>query len=486
MLPPTLTKRLYWAAQLILLTCTVGASVWLARADEWHPLVLVLLLLALTLLGEWLTIETHSGVIKPSFYALMLAMALLGPGPAVAFGVALEILTSARRRLRPAFWLGNLTAFSVVPFAAGWMVRALAGDVHDPRNLHMTRSVTFGLIVFGALMAALLLNFVMIGLDIQVAEGRSLRAETRELLTPLLSAELAAGALATIVALAYTNLGVPMLVCSLVLFAIFRHLMVALLRSEERAEKLEASTLQQAAMQWGVLKTLARVVNGRDSTTGPHAAATARYGKALAIELDLSEAEQEVVHTAGLLHEIGKFGWPDRILHAEAVSDADLQIVRSHPQEGAALVGALHGYGDVAEAILYHHERTDGRGYPAGLIAKEIPLASRILAICSAYDAMTAGRPYRSPITAEEAMEELRVGARNGQLDSELVESFIGLLRREGAAFGKEADFETELDSERQVGRQADKRPRNALLRRPLRRRSLSTSGSQSASLRTK
>ena len=78
------------------------------------------------------------------------------------------------------------------------------------------------------------------------------------------------------------------------------------------------------------------------------------------------------------------------MLHAESVADEDMAIVRNHPQEGAILVGALDGYGPVADAILYHHERVDGRGYPAGLIGKEIPLASRILAICSIYDTMTA------------------------------------------------------------------------------------------------
>ena len=72
-----------------------------------------------------------------------------------------------------------------------------------------------------------------------------------------------------------------------------------------------------------------------------HATAVARYGKALAAEAECSEEEQELIHTAGLLHDIGKFTWPDRVLHAEAVQDEDLAIIRNHPQEGAMLVGAL-------------------------------------------------------------------------------------------------------------------------------------------------
>ena len=72
------------------------------------------------------------------------------------------------------------------------------------------------------------------------------------------------------------------------------------------------------------------------------------------------------------------------------LSDEDWAVIRRHPQDGATLVGALDGYGPVADAILYHHEHIDGSGYPAGLIGNEIPLASRILAICSIYDTMTA------------------------------------------------------------------------------------------------
>jgi len=179
-------------------------------------------------------------------------------------------------------------------------------------------------------------------------------------------------------------------------------------------------------------------------------------------ELGSSEADQEVIHTAGLLHEIGKFTWPDRVLHAEVPREEDVAIINSHPQEGALLVGALDGYGPVADAILYHHERVDGRGYPAGLIGKEIPLASRILAICSAYDSMTARASYRSTMSGQEAMTELREGAKNGQFDGELVESFIGLLEREGPTFAEDADFETELEFERRSRAMAEPRAAEA------------------------
>jgi putative nucleotidyltransferase with HDIG domain len=267
----------------------------------------------------------------------------------------------------------------------------------------------------------------------------------------LLPGDLAAGAIATILAVLYASAGLPILLAAIAPLLIFQHLMVALLRSEKRAEQLQARSMQLVGLQLGVLRTLVRALGMRDETSGRHAAAVASYAKALAIELGCSDDERDLVRTAGLLHEIGKFTWPDRILHGESVSDEDMALVKSHPQEGAILVGALDGYGPVADAILYHHERMDGRGYPAGLIGQEIPLASRILAICSAYDSMTARGGYRSPMTPQEAAEELRIASTRGQFDPELVEKFIVLLQREGPMFGKEADFDTELEFERRA-----------------------------------
>jgi putative nucleotidyltransferase with HDIG domain len=237
---------------------------------------------------------------------------------------------------------------------------------------------------------------------------------------------------------------------SVVVLLIFQQLTVALLRSEDRADQLEARSIQLASLQFGVLSTLMDALALRDPTTARHAASVARYAKALAIEVGCSEAEQEVIHTVGLLHDIGKFTWSDRVLRPERLTDEDLAIIHRHPQDGAALVGKLDGYGPVADAILYHHERVDGGGYPAGLIGSEIPLASRIVAVCSTYDRMTARDSYRSPMTPEDAIGELRKIAGR-QLDAELVESFVALLEREGPTFAEDADFEIELAFEQRV-----------------------------------
>ena len=119
------------------------------------------------------------------------------------------------------------------------------------------------------------------------------------------------------------------------------------------------------------------------------------------------------------------------------------------------MLGKFDGFGPVADAVLYHHERVDGSGYPAGLIGSEIPLASRIVAICSTYDTMTRRETYAPPMGPEEAMAELRRIA-GSQLDAELVGTFIGLLEREGPTFGQDADYRAELAFESRVRKMAE------------------------------
>jgi HD-GYP domain-containing protein (c-di-GMP phosphodiesterase class II) len=456
---PKLTKYLFWAAEVLLLGGTVAAAVWLSRPGEWRPLLLAGLLLVFALVGERFSVQMSGGQMSAATVVIVFAMGLLGPGPAAACGIAAMISASAIRHLPPAQWLNNLATLAVAPFAGGLVVRVLTSDFYDTHSHHVAQSFIFGLIVFSAFIVMMGLNLVLNELESWVEEGRSLARQVRDFL-PLLPAELAAGALATILVVTYASVGLPALFAAIVLLLIFRHLMVALLRSEDRAEQLQARSRQLVGLQLGVLRTLVRALGMRDKTSGRHAAAVARYAKALAIELGCNDEEQDIINAAGLLHEIGKFTWPDRVLHAEVVQNEDLALVKNHPQEGAILVGALDGYGPVADAILYHRERVDGGGYPAGLIGKEIPLGSRILAICSTYDTITASDGYRSPMPPEEAMDELRHGTRNGQFDAELVECFIALLEREGPTFAQDADFETELDFERRVREMAE--PRSA------------------------
>ncbi len=447
-----LTIRIFCTAEALLLACALGGAALVSNAQEWQPLLLVGLLLALSLGGQRLVFTVRGQHLSAGFVAQVLAMSLLGPAPAVAIAVAAAIFISVGRQLPLSSWLTNLTTFAVFPLVGGLLAQALVGDVHNPAN-QLAHGVTFGLAVFAVFFVALTLDFSGIALDNLIIEQRPLTAQIREVFVPMLPGHVAAGALTALLAVAYTNLGTSVLFGSVLVIVIFQYLTIALLRSEDRADQLEARSVHLASLQLGVLTTLVETLALRDRMTARHAAAVARYARALAQEIDCSEADQDLVHTAGLLHDIGKFALPDRILKAEVLSDEDWAVIRRHPQDGATLVGRLDGYGPVADTILYHHEHVDGSGYPAGLIGNEIPIASRIIAVCSTYDTLTARETYRSPMTPQDAIAELRRVAGR-QLDGELVESFIAMLEREGPvtfAHGDDADFEAELAFERRA-----------------------------------
>lgn len=447
------TYRLYLGSQLLLLAGALALAVLTYRPIDWQPLDLFGLLLVLAAFGERLTITIGSQSLSASFVALVLAMTLLGPAPAITIGVIAVLVDALHRRTGPFICFANIASYSVYLISGALLARVLVGDVHEAGNQSLIRGPEFALVVFGVFIVANLLNFGLAAIHKLIFEGRGLIAQTRTLLVPMLPGQFAAAILTAILAYAYTNLGYPVLLGVVVVILIFQYLAIALLRSEDRAEQLEARSMHLASLQLGVLVTLVETLALRDRAAARHAASVARYARALATELGLDESEQDLVHTASLLHDIGKFALPDRILHAEVLSDADWATIRRHPQDGATLVGRLDGYGPVADIILYHHENVDGSGYPAGLIGNEIPLLSRVLAVCNAYDTLTARDSYRSPMTPQDAMAELRRVAGR-QLDQEIVHSFIAMLEREGpAAFmqGNDADFEAELSFERRA-----------------------------------
>src|ERR1700710_1899150 len=148
MLTSKLTTRLFWAFEALTLTGTVAAAALLSRAQDWQPFAIVGLLLVLSLVGHPLTVMIGGGMMTAAHIALVLAMCLLGPAPAVAFGIAAAILTSGTRRLPAPLWLSNLFSFSVFPLVGSLMARGLAGNVHSVADQTVTKGVAFAFIVF--------------------------------------------------------------------------------------------------------------------------------------------------------------------------------------------------------------------------------------------------------------------------------------------------------------------------------------------------
>jgi len=454
---PKIAKLLYYPCAALLLAGSLAATVLIAKGEEWHPLSLVLLLAALAMAGQHLMVTIRGQVVTAAFVAVVLSMCLLGPAPAVACGIAPMIYNSAARRLPFADWLSNLSTYAFFPLVGALLARALIGNVHDPYN-HATQGFGFALAVFVVFLASLAINFLLIAVTSRVFWGRRFGDQIVHVLVPVLPAELAAALFTTLAAVVYVRLGIAWSLGSVLALAIFQLLVVRLIRAEDVAEQLRSTVYALVSSQVGTIKAAVKFLDARDPGSERHAATVAIYARELAAEVGCSKEDQHYVHAAGLAHDIGRLAFHDHVLRAEGVvDDEDWREIRRHPIEGSSWVGHIHGYGPVADIILSHHERWDGLGYPDQFIGPEIPLLSRILAICEAFDAMTARQTYRPRMTAQDAFEQLRMGA-GSQFDPDLVETFIAMRRRNGPMHLTidDADFDAELNFERRVGLLAD------------------------------
>ena len=177
-----------------------------------------------------------------------------------------------------------------------------------------------------------------------------------------------------------------------------------------------------------VVTALAQALEERDSYTGEHSESVVDLTGRVAETLALDGHEIKTIRSAALLHDIGKVGIPDEILHKPGpLGDQEWEIMRQHPAIGERILRAIPGMGAVARIVRHEHERWDGGGYPDGLAGEEIPIGARIILACDAYHAMTSDRPYRAAMSHHVAMSELTSNA-GSQFDPKVVEALVGYL----------------------------------------------------------
>jgi diguanylate cyclase (GGDEF)-like protein/putative nucleotidyltransferase with HDIG domain len=179
-----------------------------------------------------------------------------------------------------------------------------------------------------------------------------------------------------------------------------------------------------------VMLDLAEAVDLRFSGSARHSETVGRYAEMMARELGLPEWRVSRVRLAGILHDIGKAGVPNRILHKPGpLTEEEYEVIKRHPELGAQII-EHPSLSDVREWVATHHERPDGLGYPGGLSVNTVALEARIVAVADAYEAMTSDRPYRYSLGYDAALAELRHGAGT-QFDALVVEALVAALRRE-------------------------------------------------------
>ena len=180
------------------------------------------------------------------------------------------------------------------------------------------------------------------------------------------------------------------------------------------------------------VSVLAGALEAKDPFLRGHSDDVARYVSAVAAKVGVDPDRREELVFGSLLHDVGKLAISERILlKPGALTDEEYAIVQQHPRIGFRLIEQVPALRGIAPAVLHHHERFDGNGYPNGLRGEDIPLEARIVCVADCFSAMTGERTYRDPLTPEEACEELIRGAGT-QFDPDIVRVFVEEVRRSG------------------------------------------------------
>ncbi len=429
-------------AQVLGLVLVLAGIVYEAPQSDWN-LPLFLILLGFSIFSDLTAVTTTSKFkVSGSFLALVLAMVFLGGAAAAVIGILTILAGWARWRDAGHYLLNNLLTYAAFPLIGGVISQQVVLETGITSNQPI-----FYALVFVVFLIALAINFALIVSYACYLARSSFLDKVRTALIPVLPSELAAALMAAGIAFLYVKAGIAAVALFGIVLVTYQYLIGALLLSQQRAEELEERSTQLASFQVGMLSALLRTLDLRDHMTARHSASVARYSRAIAQRAGFSRREQELVHVAALLHDIGKFILPDRILKANvSLSEEDWMLIRRHPQQGARVVSAVDGYGPVAQIILAHHERIDGTGYPRGIAADEIPAMARIISVADTYDVMTARDSYRDPVSTFDAIKELHA-VSGTQLDARFVKIFVDLLEDEDIDFphGQAVDFEREL-----------------------------------------
>ena len=217
-------------------------------------------------------------------------------------------------------------------------------------------------------------------------------------------------------------LSVPMLTVGWVTWLLVK-------RHERKMEARLAEAQKLVEMGKQTVIAIARTVDAKDPRTGGHSKRVALYSKQIAEAYGLSVKECQEIEWSAQMHDIGKIGIPDAILNKPSrLTDEEYAVMKSHTTRGAEILSDFTLLDHVIEGAEFHHERYDGRGYPKGLKAEEIPLYARIIGVADAFDAMTANRIYRKQMDFGYVLDELEKG-RGTQFDPTFADILLKLIR---------------------------------------------------------
>lgn len=353
--------------------------------------------------------------ISPSSAASLAAVVLCGPVGAAVVGFASCLVLRPQSLVKRLF---NGAQFALAGYAAGQVFVLLGGEVGVPGQ------DAFPWIVVPFTAAILLhavLNSVLIGTLMWCLGVVRFQRARRFRWRPLASLELSSagyGMLGLFIAAIWADAGAFAIVLVLLPLFIARWAFDQCV-AEQRAHEATLATLCQA-------------VETKDYYTRGHCMRVSKAAGMIAQELGMHAERVQTIRYGGMLHDVGKLGVPTKVLQKSGrLTEEEFAAIQLHPMRGYEIVREIGFLDDALAAIMHHHERMDGRGYPMGLAGEEIPEAARVVSVADVFDCLTSTRSYRRAWTVEAAVAELR-NCIGTQFDGTMVEALVRAIEREG------------------------------------------------------
>ena len=337
-----------------------------------------------------------------------------------------------------------------------WATHVLAGSVPvlaiytQPVPLTVSNLPLLGVLTLLTAPIYYLVETGLIASAISLAQGASFKTIWHQQFRWLANHYLVLCVLGLLLAVAFQSLGLPGLIVFVLPVLMMRYTQKQYVdRTEESMRELKRMNQELTQANYEIFSasqaigqlndelflTLAKIIDARDPYAAGHAAQVADYAMAVASGLGVAPDRLERMRQAALLHDIGKLGISERVLHKPGpLTPDEYEYIKTHAPLGAEFLETCQGLRHLASFVRHHHEWWNGGGYPDALIGEQSPLEARILAVCDAAEAMASDRPYHRAMSLEEIIAELRRFAGT-QFDPAVVEEFIRVAQREGQLF---------------------------------------------------
>jgi putative nucleotidyltransferase with HDIG domain len=460
---PSHAVAIYIAAVMV---CALGLAVlgWRTHPLNHDDVVALVVLCAMGVLGSSSQERNVGGRIGFSFTSIILlaAVAILGPFGAAVVGTVAHLLEVNRHPFQVrVFNSGMTSAFGAVGgfvyILSGGAIGAVGISGSGPILIHVGAPLMLADVVI------CLLNALILSGIVRLTQGTPIRRFVLGMLGTSGPVYVGYGVIGFLFVILWAPAGVGPASAMLILAPLF----VA------RWAFVQYGDEQRAHQR--TLSALVAAVETKDLYTRGHSERVALLCDLVAGSLTLSQQDTEALRYAGMLHDIGKLAIPTRVLRkGDGLSATDLASIATHAERGVEMVRDIDFLKDSFDAILHHHERMDGRGYPGSLGGDDIPLFARIIAVADAFDSLTTSRSHREAHTVEEAVAELQRRAGT-QFDPAIVAALErglarqiwtptqlepGLMATAGRAFDHDdptaSDLMAELDSPEPVDKALD------------------------------